>query len=148
MTSFFFWNVMGRDLRTLVARAAVERSLDIVLIAEAGMGDAEMVAALDAATGWRYVAISQDSDKVRIFTRIAKNQWIRRQTDALSARMAIWSIAVGRPPGILLATTHFLSKNHTTATEQAMLSVELSKEIRIVENFVATTAPFSLVTSI
>jgi len=36
MTSFLFWNVMNRDLRGLIARAVVERDVDIVLVAESG----------------------------------------------------------------------------------------------------------------
>jgi hypothetical protein len=136
MTSFLFWNVMNKDLRALITRAVVERDVDILLLAEAGVSDEDMAAALKTATGHDYVSLSQDADKVRLFTRLAAAQWIRRQTDALSARMAIWSVSVGRSPGILLAAAHFVSKNNSSPGEQAMLAVELAKEVNRVEETV------------
>jgi hypothetical protein len=48
--------------------------------------------------------------------------------------MAIWSGALGKPPGILLAIAHFISKNNSSPGEQAMLAVELAKEIIRVED--------------
>jgi hypothetical protein len=136
MTSFLFWNVMHHDLRALVASAVIERDVDILLLAESGVSDGDMVAALNTATGRSYAALSLASDKVRVFTRLKRTQWRRRQTDALSARMAIWSVAVGNHPGILVAAAHFVSKNNTSPGEQAMLAVELSKEIIRVEEAV------------
>ena len=133
MTSFLFWNVMKNDLRALIARATVERDVDILLLAESGVSDSDMAAALKTVTGRDYVALSEDGDKVRLFTRLKVAQWRRRQTDALGARMVIWSVAVGRPPGILVAAAHLLSKNNSSPGEQAMLAVELSKEISRVE---------------
>src|SRR5262249_46617094 len=62
--------------------------------------------------------------------------WTRRQTDALSARMAIWSVDVGRPPGVLLAAAHFISKSNASPSEQALLAVETAKEIAYVEDAV------------
>ena len=124
---------MNKDLRPLVAIAVVERDVDILLFAESGVSDSDMAAALETATGRHYASLSYDADKVRLFTRLPVSKWIRRQTDALSARMAIWSVAVGRPHGILLAAAHFVSKNNTSPGEQAMLSVELAKEINRVE---------------
>src|SRR5437879_434023 len=127
---------MNKNLRALIGRAAVERDVDILLLAESGATDRDMVAALKTATGRDYAALSYDADKVRLFTRLTGAQWRRRQTDNLSARMAIWSVGVGQPPGILLAAAHFISKNNATPAEQAMLAVELSKEIYRVEEAV------------
>lgn len=134
MTSFLFWNVMNKDLRDLVARAAAERDVDILLLAESGVTDADMAAALKKITGHDYAALSYSNDKVRLFSRFEITRWTRRQTDALSARMAIWSISVGRQPGILLTSMHFVSKNNSSAGEQALLAAELAKEIRRVED--------------
>ena len=83
MTSFLFWNVLNRDLRALVARAAAERDVDILLLAESGVIDGDMVAALKKVTGRDYSALSYDTDKVRVFTRLPAASWVRRQTDAL-----------------------------------------------------------------
>jgi hypothetical protein len=136
MTSFLFWNVMNNDLRALISSAVVERDVDILMLAESGVPDGDIVAALRTSSGQNYSAISIESDKVRVFTRLRRSRWQRRQTDALSARMAIWSVNVGKHPGILLAATHFVSKNNTSPGEQAMLAVELSKEIVRVEDSV------------
>jgi endonuclease/exonuclease/phosphatase family metal-dependent hydrolase len=137
MTSFLFWNVMNNDLRAVIARAVVERDVDILLLAESPVPDGDMVSALRAATGHDYWALSQDTDKVRLFTRIDASRWRRRQTDALSARMAIWSVAVGsHPAGILVAAAHFVSKNNESPGGQALLAAELSKEISRVEDAV------------
>jgi Endonuclease/Exonuclease/phosphatase family len=136
MTSFLFWNVMGHDVRTLIARAVIERGVDILLIAEPGVSDGDMQTALRTATGRDYAALSEPNDKVRVFTRLNSALWVRRQTDALSARMAIWTVAAGQVPGIVLAAAHFVSKNHASPGEQGMLATELSKEIRKVEETV------------
>lgn len=136
MTSFLFWNVMKKDLGPLVGAAGLERDADIILLAEAGAKDIDTVQALKAQTGQNYFALSEEFDKVRIYSRIPPDRWRRRQTDGLSARMAIWSVAVGNHPGILLAAAHFISKNNKSSAEQAMLAVELSKEILRVEETV------------
>ena len=47
--------------------------------------------------------------------------------------MAIWSFRVGRHPEILLAATHFLSKNNSSSDDQSLLAGELAKEIVRVE---------------
>jgi hypothetical protein len=134
MTSFLFWNVLGKDLRTLITRAVVERDVDILLLAESGTSDADMIAALNTAPGQDYAALSYVSDKVRLFTRIPAAAWQRRQTDALTARMAIWSVRVGKHPGgILLAIAHFLSKTHASDDDQGLLAAELAKEICRIE---------------
>lgn len=125
---------MKKDNRTLTARAVAERDVDVLLLAESGVSDDEMVASLKATTGDDYSSLSFEADKIRLFTRLPISAWRRRQTDALSARMAIWSVRVGRHPGILLAVAHFVSKNNTSPGEQAMLSVELAKEISRVED--------------
>lgn len=136
MTSFLFWNLQNKDLRKLVVRAAVERNVDILLLAESGVSEAEMVAALKEASGCDYAALSFDTDKVRLFSRVPVADWERCQTDTLSARMAIWSVSIGRHPGILLAVAHLVSKNNSSPGEQAMFAVELAKEVRRVEEVV------------
>lgn len=136
MMSFLFWNVMKNDLRELLARAVVERDVDVLMVAESGASDGDVVSVLKRFTGRDYAALSIEADKVRLFTRLNVTQWRRRQTDALSARMAIWSVAVGKPPGILLAAAHFISKNYSSPGEQALLAAELAKEITRVEETV------------
>lgn len=134
MTSFFFWNVMKRDLRDLIARAVAERAVDVLILAEAGSYDADLVQALREATGDDYWAITQESDKVRIYSRLPVVRWSRRQTDNLNARMMVWGISVGKPPGVLLAVAHLVSRNNETPAGQAMLAVEVAKEISRVED--------------
>lgn len=134
MTSFLFWNVMGNDLRSTIAQAVVERDVDILVLAELGVADGEIVAALFQATGHSFVAISQNVDKVRVFARAGIGLWQRRATAWGRARLAIWSVEVGKAPGILLATSHFISKLHSTAEAQSLLASELAKEIIRVED--------------
>ena len=125
---------MRRDLRALIARAVVERDVDIVLLAESGVADGEMAAALTAANGQSYAAVSDAADKIRLFTRLPVAVWQKRQADAVNGRMAIWSVVVGRHPGILLAAAHFVPKGPSSNSgDQALLAVELAKEISRVE---------------
>jgi len=127
---------MGRDLRTLIAGAVTDRDVDILLLAESHVPDDEITAVLKVATSWDFAALSDDTDKVRLFTRLPVAKWQKRQTDALSARMAIWSVAAGKPPGILLASAHFISKSNISSDEQGIVAVELAKEILRVEEHV------------
>ncbi len=135
MTSFLFWNIMRKDLRALVAAAVVERDVDILMLAESGTSDAEVSAALKTSTGRDYAALSQESDKVRLFTRLTNAKWIRRQQDPTNARSTVWSAEIGRPPGIILATAHLVSKSHETIFGQAHLAAEISTEIFRLEDY-------------
>lgn len=47
--------------------------------------------------------------------------------------MPIWSVEAGQPPGILLAVAHLVDRRIASTNEQAMLAVELGKEIVRVE---------------
>jgi hypothetical protein len=136
MTSFLFWNILGKDLRPTVTRAVIERDVDILLLAECDVPDTDMASALTRDTGNAYEAVSLPNDKVRVFSRLPSVSWTRRQTDNLTARMGVWSVDAGKPPGILLAAAHFLSKNNSSESEQAIMAVELGKEISRVEDFV------------
>ncbi len=134
--SFLFWNTMRRDLRPLICRAVVEYEVDVLLLAEVGATDAEMLDSLLKVTTQNFVSLASEADKVRIFTRLPEALWTRRQTDALSARMSIWSIEIGQPPGVLLAVAHFVSRLHSSTDDQSLLATELAKEIDRVEQFV------------
>ena len=61
---------MNKDLRELIAGAAAERDVDILILAESGTHDQAIVAALKIATGSQYTALSDVFDKVRLFTRL------------------------------------------------------------------------------
>lgn len=54
----------------------------------------------------------------------------------IERRMAIWSIKIGQPPGILLAVAHFVGKNYLSSAEQGMLAQEMAKEINRIEETV------------
>jgi hypothetical protein len=136
MTSFLFWNILGKDLRPQVTRAVIDRDVDIILLAECDVTDTDLAATLTKDTGRHYEAVSLPNDKGRVFTRLPSASWIRRQTDSLTARMGVWSVDTGKSPGILLAAAHFLSKNNTSESEHAIMAVELGKEISRVEDFV------------
>lgn len=125
---------MRKDLGGLVGPAAVERDVDILLLAESGASDEETVHALRAHTGRDYFVLSTDGDKVRIYTRIPVIRWRRRQSDAVSARMAIWSVEFQNPPELLLAVAHLVSKKNASAAEQALLAAEVAKEITRAED--------------
>ena len=132
MPSFLFWNVMKRDLRDVVVRAVVEHAVDILILAESGTDDQDLVALLNAANRASFESLSDPEDKVRLFSSIPATHWQKRQSDPI-ARMAIWSIEVGPPPGILLAAAHFQSKNNLSAGGQGLLTAELAKEICVAE---------------
>ncbi len=134
MTSFLFWNIMRKDLRALIAAAVVERDVDVLMLAESGTSDGDIVAALRESTGREYTALSEAADKVRLFSRLSGANWILRQLDPSNARMAIWSAEIGESPGILLATAHLVSKNNSSETSQALRVAELSKEVSRVED--------------
>jgi exonuclease III len=133
MTSFLFWNVMKRDLRDLIARAVVEHDIDILMLAESGVADAEMIATLNAATKQNYITPLEatDEDKVRIFTRIKRSNW--RPISRGGPRMVVWRVKVGRPPGVLLAVAHFPSKNNESSSGQAMLATRFATDIVLAE---------------
>lgn len=131
MTSFLFWNVGQCDLRPLLGRAVHRLGIDVLLLAEAAPDDAAIVAALRAATGREFMAHSQGQNKVRVFSNLAAWRW--KQYVPATERLVAWHVKVGSPKGFILLGAHLVSKNNMNADEQALLAVEVAKEIRLVE---------------
>ncbi len=136
MTSFLFWNLQKKDLRHVLADAVKERAVDILVLAESVVPDHEIATALNASTGGGYLALpdAMPDDKVRVVTRIPANRWTRRYSD--STRLMIWSVEVGRHPGILLAGVHLRSKLRSSPDDQRFHARPVAEEIGRTEDAV------------
>ncbi len=135
MISFLFWNIMRKDFRQIVTRAVVENSVDVLLLAESGIPDHFLVEVLTEASGEKYIALSDEPDKVKIFTRLTSYDWIKRYTGP-NGRASIWTGSVGLPPGILLATAHLSSVRGGSMSNQALEARQLATEILRAEEYV------------
>lgn len=134
--SFFFWNVMRKNLGYVLSDLVNDHPVNVLLIAESLVDDQDILNIINRNLTETYHAISGVDDKVRIFTTLPLNFWEKRQSDPLNARMAIWSIRIPNTPEFLLAVAHFVSKRSEDSDGQLMLAQELSKEIQRVEQSV------------
>lgn len=136
MTSFVFWNVMKKDLRGPIGQLALEKSAEIVLLAETDPNlDDEICQTLEKSTGHAFESISHSHHKVRIFSRIKNASWILRQEGSSSVRMAIWSLQLSGASEILLAVVHLASKSNSSSNDQFVRATTVAKEIQRVEDY-------------
>lgn len=131
MTSFLFWNVGKRDLRPLLGRAVHQLGIDVLMLAESPVADAVVVVDLRATTGLIFNAHSDRRSKVRVFSKLARWRW--KPYVPATDRLMAWHVHFGAPEGFTLVGAHLVSKNNTNPDEQALLAVEVAKEVRLVE---------------
>jgi hypothetical protein len=124
---------MRKPLGALIARAVREHGVDILLLAECGDPEKDLLATLQAETSLKWLRLSRSADKVQLFTHLPQQNWHQSHSEN---RMAIWKVGLGQPPGILLAAIHFVDKRSESEDGQMLLAAELAKEIVRLEDAV------------
>lgn len=119
---------MKQDLRAIVARAAVEREVDVLLLAECVILDDEMAQALIEATGRTFFAIAEAGDKVRLFSVYEPERWTMRYAQP-NGRLTIWSLDAIENRAILVVSAHLTSKMNAKPSSQASEAAVMAKEI-------------------
>jgi hypothetical protein len=103
VTTFLFWNIQKKPLQHRVARIADRFGVDVVLLAECSVPEADLLAALNtplAAPAWT---------RLKLFTRLPTGAVVDRFTE-VADRMTIREIRLVSAPPFLLAGVHLPSK--------------------------------------
>jgi len=111
MISFLFWNVYDRHLEDRVARLAVARNVDVVMLAESATSPVQMLEALNRDGDRRYTYPFTEGDRIQIFTRFPESSLIDFFNSPLN-RLTIRRLRVRPTLDILLCVLHFQSRTN------------------------------------
>ncbi len=126
-----FWNLGGHDRRSLVGRAAAERQVDLLVLAESGLDAEQYLAALETETGIAYECPPSLTTRLQVFSRPRGFDLSELYVDnnkRLSIRRLKWN---GRE--YLLVVAHLISKLRWREVDQHAETQVLAQEIRRAE---------------
>lgn len=140
--TFLFWNLRGNHKKSLAARAPhlltsmqrfAERGVHVFLFAEFGLDPATVTEALTSKKFGHFYHVPARSRRVAIFSNIEGAVWSERYYDAISDRITVQEMQIGRALGILLIGAH-LDAPPLGLAARAEWARELAKDIRTIEN--------------
>jgi hypothetical protein len=125
---FLCWNLNRRPLHQLVAELVQSRQVDVVILLECEASVAEVLKALNAATGdiFHYSDSPVQMKTIQVFTRFS-NRFIRPVQE--SSRYSVRHLAPPAGTDLLLAVVHFPSKLWWTEDSQVQECTELARMI-------------------
>jgi len=129
MTTFLFWNLKKKPLQENIRRLALRHNIDVLMFAEFSIGPVGLLKVLNRNTADFFYAPG-NCLKIEIFTRFI-DDFIKPVYE--SDRLTVRHLKLPAMMDILLAVSHFPSKNHWKDSSQAFECAELSEEIRRIE---------------
>lgn len=125
---FLCWNLKKRPLHQLVAELVRSKQVDVVVLLECTVSVAEVLKALNAATGeiFHYSDSPALMKTIQVFTRFS-HQFIRPVEE--SHRYSVRHLALPGQTDLLLAIVHFPSKMYFTEDSQVQECSVLAKMI-------------------
>jgi hypothetical protein len=130
VTSFLFWNLKNNPLENVIGNLALKYKIDVLMFVECSIPSAVLLKSLNRAVTEYFYAPSIGCEKVEIYTRFPYRFALPLWEDA---RLTIRNLKLPNKTNILLAVTHFPSKNNQRDASQAMASVELVNAIKMAE---------------
>lgn len=110
MLTFLFWNLQGKPLQHRVARIVGRCGVDVILLAECDVLEADVLAALNPpASSPNWTCPPAGSRRLQLFTRLPSTSVVDRFTE-VADRMTIREIRPAAVPPLLLAGVHLPSK--------------------------------------
>ncbi len=144
MTSFLFWNLMGRDQESWPARVptllghlsrmAATFDVDVFLFAESGFEPAQIVDALNQAKVGKFRYPASRSARIQLVTRLPRKAIVDQFNDRADGRLTIRRLVTKTGTEVLLAATHFQSQLNWTRDAQAQQATVLRETIAQVED--------------
>jgi hypothetical protein len=126
-----FWNLGGADRAKLVAEAAAERQLDVIVLAESATEIDQYLSELEATTGLRYGSPDSVSGRLQVLSR-SRELGLEEVHGSGSGRLTVRRLAFGGTE-FLFAAVHLVSKHNTDESSQQFEVQVLADEIRDVE---------------
>lgn len=123
-----FWNVGRQDRRQIVAEAAAERNLEIIVLAEAAVDTDDQLQALEERTGAKYSCPASTTPRLQIYSRLEHldlSEIYATANGRLTIRRMLWN-----DREFLFIAVHLLSKlNWDDADQHAEVQV-MADQIR------------------
>jgi len=130
MARFLFWNIAKQPIAEEISAACRENSVDVLVLAESALTDAELLLALNNDSERTYVSPFNPSAKLKFFTRYPHDRMsLVIDEGGVSARLI-------RPPvgvEVLLIAVHLPSKLHMSNPEQTINAVRIADLVRKAE---------------
>jgi hypothetical protein len=131
MITLMFWNLGRQHLTESLQRLVVLHEVDLLVLAECGIGVSEMLGILNASAEADFYFNDGDCDRIAIYSRFPPD-FMRPVSE--SARYTIRRLRLPGQIEVLLAAVHFPSKLFMSDDSLQLECVELAKEIQAVEN--------------
>jgi hypothetical protein len=127
---FLFWNLQRKPLLGMVSALVEEHGVDVLLLAESGIADAELLSELNARTGEAFAAHSEPLGRVKIIARLPVSAM-----RAVSAEPRVSMRHVAPPGGVdvLLVVAHLKSKLRQKEIDQVLTMPRIARMIEEAE---------------
>ncbi len=130
-TRILFWNLKGLDLTQALTNICLDKQPDIIVIAEPWPLISSLVSDLSSLGLGSYIDASGNSEKIRMYTRLAYGSIIDR---ADSNGVSIKKIMPALGEEFLLAAVHLPSKMYYEQVDQLLNATGVVELIRDTEN--------------
>ncbi len=132
MVTFMFWNLNMQDRHALLARLLKKKAVDVLILAESPYEPSELVQYICEDSGLNYhFAASPGCRRIHIFANFSGKLFSPRHE---KNTFTIRTLKIPSKTPIILAATHFPSKQHWDAASQFAECQRLGDWIRRVEN--------------
>jgi exonuclease III len=137
MLKFLLWNLNKKPLQDSIAALARRHEVDVIVLLENAVSSSQLLQTINPpGTGDYYFPRGRFCDKVHIFTKF---HYSLTELVHESDRLTVRHIKLPGRTNILLAATHFPSKNYWTDESQALECANLADEIIDAEKLIGHT---------
>jgi exonuclease III len=133
MVPFLFWNLFRKPLLDRVVRLAQTHAVDFLMLAECVIDPLEIEESLRRTVDASFSLIASSGGKTQLYTRRLGSSITEEFNDPFGG-LTIWRVAVGAPPGIMMAVVHCPSRVSWDKDDQALQMTSLVKDIEHTED--------------
>jgi hypothetical protein len=126
MLTFLFWNTNGKQVSGLVVALAKEHSVDVLILAESKLSDADLLEQLNTSSDELYNLPLSTCESIRVFTRFPVQFIVPTVEDA---RYSFRRLSLPSRDQIILGVAHLPSKLYWSDDSQALECSHLSRVI-------------------
>lgn len=129
--NFLFWNVNRKDLDEPIAEVAIERDVDLIILAESPPASVSLLTALNQGQDRKFSVPFSPSERILFLSRLPLNSMAPvSDGDGVS----IQSLRGPLGPEILVVAAHLRSKLHAEELDQTLASTRIRETIEEAED--------------
>ncbi|NQT15180.1 MAG: endonuclease/exonuclease/phosphatase family protein [Planctomycetes bacterium] len=128
IVSFLFWNINGKPLQDRLARLALAKDVDVLMLAECETEPDQVLDALNGSAEREYCLPPSEGSRIRVFTRLPESSLIDVFNSPLD-RLTIRRLRVDGRPEVLLSVLHFQSRANWAQADQTLEATTIARDI-------------------